>query len=140
MSKCKRNILLIFGFLLLVIVFFVPYKHDYYAYISPVISEKEEGYIFLPLFIKNIIKYSKLANKTEGYGIGINAKVEEEEEKKEIDTFKEKQITKRTFISRYYYVNIDLFITELAIILFALTFGYILFCVVLKKSKKRRGK
>lgn len=48
MSKCKRNIILIFGYLLIIVILFIPYISGYYIDRTAI---KKEGYMFLPLFI-----------------------------------------------------------------------------------------
>jgi len=48
MRKCKRNVLLIFGYLLIIASLFIPYSSGYYAGRTAI---RKAGYMFLPLFI-----------------------------------------------------------------------------------------
>jgi len=96
MRKCKRNIFLIFGYLLIMAILFVPYTGKILSrgvHGASVIKE-ERGWIFLPLYF-------------------INKDVED------------------------YVINAELLSMIFAIILFAGGFGYIIFCVVLRKYEKK---
>lgn len=111
-GKCKRNIILIFGCLLIMAILFIPYnsthvtlknKTDPYSGIKLRITTKKSGYMFLPQYIKT--KATKFYDKDIGWDS--------------------------------YYLNTNLFIIEIAIIILMAGFDYILFCVFLRKPKKR---
>lgn len=139
MSKCKKNILLIFGYLLLMAVLFVPYKYekDIFHHATDTlgpehITEEKQKYIFSPLFIRNILKYREFKDEDsiatiDRFWLGLGV-------------FEKLKMGDTMTVLTYYYVNTDLLITEFAIIIFAGGFLYILFCVVLRKSEKRREK
>jgi len=94
MSKCKRNILLIFGYLLIMVLLFVPYS-------SKIINDLGYG--------------AKTIKIVDGYGY---------------------LFLPFCFV-RKARINFELLSTEIAAIIFVGGFAYILFCVVLRKEKKR---
>jgi len=87
MNKCKKNILLIFGYLLMIALLIVPYN-DTGMRLMP---NKMRGWIFWPVALIS---------------------------------------------GRYFFIDMDVLTTEIAVILLAAGFSYILFCVVLKKGNK----
>ena len=89
MKKCKKNILLIFGFLLITAFLIVPYYGSFFR--NPTIKLEKSGWAFWP--------YTPITG-------------------------------------RHYIINWNALTTEIAVILLAAGFYYILFCVVLKKGNK----
>jgi len=85
MNKCKKNVLLIFGYLLMIAFLIVPYREIG----TTAVSVGRNGWVFWPI---------ALISKT------------------------------------YFVINPDVLTTEIAVILFAAGFAYILFCIVLKKG------
>ncbi len=174
MSKCKKNILLIFGYLLIVAILFIPYiKFAYYipkyfifengkskeiaappvGYIldkpfkpASKLSSKSlnrKGFRFLPLYLFDAISYQKFKNWKNQITKESTKYLNEE---KKIITTEELFKLEYKFIEKYKgyliydKVRLDFFLTELAIIILAGGFTYILFCVVLRKSEKRGEK
>ena len=105
---CRKNILLIYGCILLIAIFFIPYnsthvihKTDPYTLNKYRVTTKDSGYIFLFQYLK-----------------------------KRTDRFNPKEIDRDS-----YYFNKNLYIIELAIIIFSAGFSYIIFCTMLKRSR-----
>ena len=114
MNTCKKNILVIFGSLLILAILFIPYnstrvtiknKYDPMSGIKLRITSTRSGYMFFPQIFKT--KYSKIPYK---------------------------EVSKET-----YRLNTRLFLIEIAIIIFLAGFDYLLFCAVLKKEKNSMG-
>lgn len=115
MGTCKKNILLIFGSLLIIAVLFVPYnsthvtvkdKSSPYSGIKLRTTARKSGYMFLPqLFKKKAMKSSY------------------------------REVTWDT-----YHLNTKLLIIEIAVIIFLGCFDYLFFCLLLRKTGKKREK
>jgi len=90
MNKCKKNILLIFGYLLFVAILVIPYSESWIMTKNGAASIRKDGWFFWPI-----------------------------------------TLSKRNFI-----INWSALTTEIAVILFAAGFAYIIFCIVLKKGNK----
>jgi len=193
MVKCKRNVILIFGYLLTVLILFVPYKltkfvwdgeKESYAYWNyeenltevqreqlekynnawdnytfwkyeeksgeeaskftelirsshiprpPYPQEKvvrKKGFVFLPWFIRGKINQTKESKKFKeaGYLFRVNW----------LNTYQEKFYTFKEIskVNRYS-INTDLIVIELVIFFLVAGFAYIIFCLVLRKDKKK---
>ncbi len=119
MRKCKRNILLVFGYILIMAILFVPYESET-VQISPgpagsIRGDIDRGFVFIPIFVKNYAKYRDM--DLEKYLKAINDNPNQ---------ILSPVITK-------YLLNKDLLITEMSLIIFIAGFAFILFCVVLKR-------
>lgn len=206
MVKCKRNILLIFGYLLIIPLLFLPCQKTVFNYSGERINVRKDV-IFLPFFINKIVKFEKYKDweKIEvpiilkhleeirikekeirtredvlgnwaAYGeflLDPEIKLDSEEleylkgmriwlgenydtkkfrndikhlkseiyELKEIDLEKKKEFNNKFGEKPYHYkLIVEIFSTELVIILLAGGFTYILFCVALKKREKKEEK
>jgi hypothetical protein len=129
MSKCKRNMLLIFGYLLIVAILFIPYKYERWEHFqdgSISITEVKSGYMLFPLYFK---ARKNVAVMTTLIPIEELQKMTKEEKEKWNKENPNKPV-------EFYSFNIDIFLTEIVIILLIAGFLYILFCVVLKKEGK----
>lgn len=121
MSGCKRSILLIFGALLFIAILIVPYnsthvsfKTDPYSRDKLRITTKKSGYLFLPHYLS-------------------------------LRSRKSQPLKAKSYWSRdedigwdLYEFNSNLFIIEIAIIMLAGGFDYIIFCRVLLRHKRKR--
>jgi|GEM_PF-1771270 len=165
MNKCKKTILLVFGFLFIMAIFFIPFEkeaylaHDalrlrakipkeyggYWEIIGELkkVQLDEFGFQPLPLFIANRINHMEF----------LKWKKQKEDEWKKIqdkwDKNKEKtfETEELYLIEREFYLTyggkfiynkfrVDFFITELAIVFLVGIFAYILVCVVLRRPEK----
>jgi hypothetical protein len=134
MSKCKRNILLIFGYFIIMAILFVPYSKrdvpkpqpgfqlDQSLYTIP----KRNGFILTPILISKIIKANKEIE------ISKEGIIKSKEKSNTINNFKEYAI-----VIGIYQLKLDFFFTEITLIFLTSGFAYILFCLVLRKSKKK---
>jgi hypothetical protein len=121
MSGCKRVIFLIFGALLFTAIIVVPYnsthvrfKTDPYSRDQLRVTTKKKGYLFLPHY--------------------LNLKSRKPHPLKVISYWSR---DKDAGWDSYEF-NTSLFILEMVIIILAGGFDYIIFCVVLPKSKRTR--
>ena len=115
MRKCTKNILKIFGSLLILAILFVPYysthvkiknKFGPYSGIKEKTTSKKNGYMFVfQLLKKREVKsdYAEVSYET-------------------------------------YSLNTKVYITEIAIIIFLAVFDYFIFCILLKKKVRRKDK
>ena len=108
MKSCTRKILLIFGFMLLLILLFIPYRSTHIKYqINPhslanyKITTHQKGYMF-------VFKYLKAKSN----------EISDPENDQDI-----------------YSLNNTVFLIEIFIIIILGPFDYFLFCEVLKKKK-----
>lgn len=108
MSCCSRNILLIFGSLLLLAFLIIPYRYtrvsyemDPYSEINYKITKRDSGYML-------VFNYMRLKSTR-------NSSVENN--------------------NASYYIAKDLLITEIVVILLAAFLDYFLFCRAFKKGK-----
>ena len=69
MSKCKRNVILIFGYLLIMGILFIPCKRIYYSFgvneelkIERKRLEGKQGVFFLPFIIKRVVGLERHKN------------------------------------------------------------------------------
>jgi len=108
MKNCTRNILLIFGFLLIFIFLFIPfrsthikYRVDSHSLAKYKITAHQSGYMF-------VFKYLKLkSNKISDPGTDQDS----------------------------FFLNRNLFLIEMIIVIVLVAFDYFLFCVFLRKKK-----
>jgi len=120
MNKCKRNIILIFGYLLIMAILFVPYESETVQIVQgpagSIKGDTDRGFVFIPVFVKNYTKYRDM--DLEKYFKSI------------------KDNPKQVFspVITKYLLNIDLLITEMYLIIVVAGFIFILFCVVLRKQ------
>lgn len=120
MRKCKRNILLIFGYLLIWAILFIPFSKPY---------SSENGYMFSPIFIYKFYKAKKI--EAEYYSQKKEIKTEQENEKYSfLDEFVPLDIYENLIELRS-----ALFLYQVLLILFCGGFAYIIFCVVLRKRE-----
>ena len=91
MNKCKKNILLIFGYLLMIALLIVPYIDTVWRLRPNEPKDMMRGWIFWPVALIS---------------------------------------------GKYFSINMNVLTTEIAVILLAAGFAYILFCIVLKKGNK----
>ena len=112
MKRCTRKILLIFGFLLLLVIVFIPYRSTHIKYqIDPhslasyKITSQKIGYMF-------VIQYLKLRSQKMSVPQESDPKVDHDS----------------------YVLNKILFLAELIIIMVLAPFDYFLFCVILRKK------
>lgn len=119
MIKCKKNIFLVFGYLLIVAILFVPYASWSIVDVRKAMTQELEyrvaearrksppkaGFMFTPIFI-----YKQLFDRKQVLDYNL-------------------------YLITNHKVKYSLLITELAIIIFIGGFAYILFCVVLRKNK-----
>jgi len=117
-SHCKRNVFLIFGGLFITAVLIVPYnstrvtyRTDSYSRNKLRITTKKSGFLFLPRYLK------------------IRAGKPRDLEPKSF-RFRDEDIE-----WSMYRFNTKLFIIEIVIIILAAGFDYIIFCVVLRRSR-----
>jgi len=131
MRKCKRNIILIFGYLLIVAILFIPYTKPYAKYTEKKGWQKKDGFMFTPIFIYKLFNPEKSE-----YEYILDKKPPEFSE--EVDKFMEEEEYKKLTKSdiRKYKLRLEFFICELAIVLLIGIFTYILFCVVLRKYER----
>ena len=113
MKKCTRKILLIFGFLLLLIFLFVPYrsthikfKTDYYSLANYKITTHQSGYMF-------VFKYLMLRSQKMSIPRESDPGVDQDS----------------------YVLNKTLFFIELIIVIVLAPIDYFLFCVALRRKK-----
>ena len=108
MSHCTKNIVLIFGVLLLLAVLFVPYNSSHVSFELDSrskdilkVTKNKRGYIFLPSYLI------------------LRARMDSDEETRNL-----------------YHLNTALFATEIVLILFLGFMDYFLFCRFLRKRRK----
>lgn len=108
MSHCTKNIVLIFGILLLLAVLFVPYKSSHVSFELDSrskdilkVTKNKRGYIFLPSYLI------------------LRARMDSDDETKD-----------------FYHLNISLLAAEIILILFMGLLDYFLFCRFLRKRRK----
>jgi hypothetical protein len=138
MNKCKRNILLIFGYLLIVAFLIVPCsKYDVPKPPPGFVSEqplyvfpKKYSFVPIPILIQKIIKSNKEV-KISKKGI-----IESKEESRQTESVEEE---KYAYILSIYRLKLDFLLTEITVILLMAGFVYILFCIVLKRYEKKKG-
>jgi len=121
MIKCKKNIFMVFGYLLIVAILFVPYAswsivdvkkfmtHEVTIRVAIENNTKpppKAGFMFTPFFI-----YKQLSNRKEVLDYHL-------------------------YLITNYKVKYDLLVTDLTIIILVGGFVYILLCVVPRKTKK----
>ena len=121
MSGCKRTVFLVFGTLLVLAFIIIPYnsthityKTDPYSRNKLRITAKKSGYLLLPQYL--ILKSRK------PQPLKAKSPWSPDED----------------IGSDLYEFNLNLFIIEIVIIILAGCFDYIIFCVVLKKPKRKR--
>lgn len=141
-SKCKRNILLVFGYLLIVIVLFIPYSktNDFVEYSEGILWFKKEGFIFSPIFLYKKIIPEEISQekkiKLEKYKSNRDTKIifskDWSKEKERFPEITESDLKK-------YAIRIEVLISEVAIVFLTTGFAYILFCVPLRKEKGGEG-
>jgi hypothetical protein len=159
MTRCKRNTLFVFGFLIVLTVIFVPYKRESYVTGDTVearIPEKygdpgegtagilvtqqmdQKGLKFFPFFVSGAIQHHKFIewkDRTVEEGERIRAG-------KNVLENKDIYYLEREFYKKYDGLFIydkfwlEFYLTEILIIIFMVGFSYILFCVLLRKKKK----
>lgn len=130
MNKCKKNILLVFGYLLFVAILFVPYSSSFVEVEMTYKKSdlKPDSPPPLPMFVPvepfdplhYVKKTEKLKSEKHGWVFSPYAL---------ISTL----INKKHFV-----INRNALETEIALILLTAGFAYILFCIVLKKRGLER--
>lgn len=157
--RCQRNVFLIFGFLLVLTLLFIPYRRIAYVTADSVedkIPDKygnpgegtagilieqlqdQKGLKFFPFFISGVIQHRKFLewkNRTLEEGDRIRA--DKEVLEKEDIYYLERNFYKKydgTFIYDKFWL--ELYLTEVLIIFLLASFANILFCVILRKKKK----
>ena len=111
MRRCTRNILLIFGLMVILVFLFIPYRATHIKYrveshslAKYKITARLNGYMF-------VFKYLKLkSNKISGPEADQNS----------------------------YFLDKTLFLTELIIVMVLAPIDYFLFCLVLRKKKMNK--
>ena len=158
-TRCEKNTFLIFGFILLLILLFIPYKREAYVTADSLearIPEKygksgsgnfgilltkpldQKGLKFFPFFISDAIlhrKFIKWKDQTyeEGERIRANKQVLETED---VFYLEREFYKKYDGIFSYDKFWLELYLTEVVLVLLLAGFSHILFCVVLRKKKK----
>jgi len=112
MKSCTRNILLIFGSLLIFTFLFIPYrstrikyKVDLYSLDKYKMTTRQSGYMFVFKYLK--LKSNKRSVPDTDLGTDLDS----------------------------YFLNKTLFLIEVIIIIVLAPFDFFLFCVVIRKKK-----
>lgn len=168
MNKCKRSIFLIFGYLLILAVVFIPCVYNSYVIPEYYNLETEETvkwpYEFNEISMSNLTPRSGIAKRFVSNEIKLvpfliisvvkhgnytkwrkrtEKEINEAQKGKKIFTTEEILLLEVRFIEKYggifyfYELNTEFFLMEIAIILFVGSLAYILFCVMLRKEKRR---
>jgi hypothetical protein len=158
-TRCQRNTFLLFGFLIVLTLLFLPYKREAYVTSDSMearIPEKygnpgegtpgilalqqldQKGLKFFPFFVSDAIhhrKFLKWKDRTmeEGEQIRSGKEVLETED---IYYLEREFYKKYDGIFTYDKFWLEFYLTEILVILFTAGFSYILFCILLRKKKK----